>query len=563
MRRGRVARGRGGGTRRTRGRLELDYRSDLRQPSQVTAVVHVVRELGTMRAAIYCRLSKNRKGTKANVKEQERTCREFVEAQGWQLVAVYVDDGISASDKSEKPREQFPLLMDDLRAGLIDVIVATEFTRFYRRPRELEELLDPVDKFHYESELYTIDPRVHRWEINTAVGRAALRAAVNQAAEYSDYISEKVRTKARNRARDGRWHGGDPGYGFDYVPAVRDSEGYVIEDEQVLINEPQAATVREVVRRRLSGGRMHAICDDLNRRGVLTRDGRQWRQGNLHPILTKPAIAGLVYHPELPELVQANWGTSRVPCLSHPDATDCWGAIVSEHDWRKLQAELSKPGKRTNFVGARTALLTGYVYCGVDGCGKKLVASRDSTGKRVYVCKRDSHRQGCGKLKRLADPVDQLVTELVIATLEDSEFGIPVADDDEFGRLWEDKRALEDSLAQLAIDHYRLRVIGRPAFLAAHEALGADLAAVQRKLDRASTYRNVTQIPVGEVAQQEWDAHQDDLAWRRELIGMLIDRVVIKPSRHPREPFSAHFGARFDPDSVDVVPRKLAASRHD
>jgi hypothetical protein len=30
MRRGRVARGRGGGTRRTRGRLELDYRSDLR-----------------------------------------------------------------------------------------------------------------------------------------------------------------------------------------------------------------------------------------------------------------------------------------------------------------------------------------------------------------------------------------------------------------------------------------------------------------------------------------------------------------------------------------------------
>ena len=108
---------------------------------------------GIVRAAIYCRLSKNRKGKKANVKDQERDCRDFIEAQGWRLVGVYVDDGISASDKSDKPRGQFLNLMADLRAGVIDVIVASEFTRLYRRPRELEELLDPVDKFNFQDEL--------------------------------------------------------------------------------------------------------------------------------------------------------------------------------------------------------------------------------------------------------------------------------------------------------------------------------------------------------------------------------------------------------------------------
>jgi site-specific DNA recombinase len=77
-----------------------------------------------MRAAIYCRLSKNRKGKKANVHEQERDCRDFVESQGWQLVDVYTDDGIGASDKSRADRVQFPRLMADVRAGLIDVIVA-------------------------------------------------------------------------------------------------------------------------------------------------------------------------------------------------------------------------------------------------------------------------------------------------------------------------------------------------------------------------------------------------------------------------------------------------------
>jgi site-specific DNA recombinase len=496
-----------------------------------------------MRAAIYCRLSKNRKGKKANVHEQERDCRDFVASQGWQLVDVYADDGVGASDKSRADRIQFPRLMADVRAGLIDVIVATEFTRLYRRPRELEELLDPVDKFHYEVELYTIDPTIRRWDIRTGVGRAQLREAAKQAAEFSDYISEKVKTKAKHRAREGRWHGGGPGYGFDYIPAVRDGEGNVIQDEQVLINEAQAAVIREVVRRVIAEERIMAICRDLNNRGVRTRDGRHWRQGNLHPILSKPAIAGLVRHPELPELVKARWDP-----------------IISEADWRKLQAILTNPARRTNLVTTRTALLVGYVFCGIEGCGKKLTANRDSRGKRIYVCKRDTHRQGCGKLSRLAAPIDQLVTELVIATLEDSDFGIPVADDDEFARLDARKRELEHEIAQVAIDHYRLKVISRPAFLAAHDALEADLAAVQRQLDRTTTYRHVKEIPVGEMAQQEWDAHADDLAWRRELIGMLIEKVIVKPSRHRPVPFDEHFAARFDPDSVEIVPRKLQAS---
>ena len=498
---------------------------------------------GIVRAAIYCRLSKRSKGKKANVKDQERDFRAFIEAQGWRLVGVYVDDGISASDKSEKPRGQFLNLMADLRAGVIDVIVASEFTRLYRRPRELEELLDSVDKFNFQVELYTIDPAVRRWDIRTGVGRAQLREAAKQAAEYSDYISEKMRVKAKHRAREGRWHGGDPGYGFDYIPAVRDGEGNVVEDEQVLVNEERAAVVREVVRRVIANERVMAICNDLNRREIRTRDGRRWRQGNLYPILSKPAIAGLVRHPELPELVRARWD-----------------AIITDADWRRLQAVITNPGRRQNLVSGRTALLTGYVYCGLEDCGKKLVASRDQRGKRIYACKRDSHRQGCGKLKRLADPVDQLVTELVISTLEDSDFAIPVGDDDGFAERYDEKKELEDSLAQLAIDHYRLRVIGRPAFLAAHEALEADLAAVQRKLDRATTYRHVKEIPVGDVAQQEWDAHADDLPWRRELIGILINKVIIKPSRHPLVPYSSHFGARFDPDSVEIVPRKLQLS---
>jgi site-specific DNA recombinase len=514
-----------------------------------------------MRAAIYCRLSKNRKGKKANVKEQERDCRDFIDSQGWELVDVYPDDGISASDKSEKPREQFARMMADLRAGLIDVIVASEFTRLYRRPRELEELLDPIDKFRYNVDLYTVEDD-KRWNIHTASGRDELRGAVKQAAYFSDYIAEQVRKKARHRAADGRWHGGHPGYGFDYIPMMRDSEGYEVEPEQMSVNEEQAAVIRRVVWQVLRGGpsgRIGTICEELNRQGIKTRDGRRWRQGNLHPILVKPAIAGLVKHPDKPDLVRSLWGT-LVECSQHPGATDCFGAIISEHDWRKLQLILSQPGRTRNPV--TSALLTGYIYCGNPDCGKKLVATRDNRGKRVYACLRNSYRQGCNRIKRLADPIDQMVTEAIIATLEDADdWTIAIPEGDDFTALYAEKKRLEERQAQLAIDHYRLNLIDRVPYLAANEALVSDIAAIQRKLARATNYRHVNELPVGEVAQEEWHAHADDLAWRRELVGMLIEKIIVKPTQNRYTPVHSHFLARFDPDSVEIVPRRRQAVR--
>jgi hypothetical protein len=171
---------------------------------------------------------------------------------------------------------------------------------------------------------------------------------------------------------------------------------------------------------------------------------------------------------------------------------------------------------------------------------------------------KNSHRQGCGRIKRLAEPLDQLVSEAIIATLEDADdFTLPLPEGDDFANLDAEKRALEGRQAQLAIDHYRLDVIDRVPYLAANEALAADIAAIKRKLDRATTHRHVKEIPVGDIAQSEWDAHADDLAWRRELVGLVIERVIVKPSQSRQIARHPHFGVRFDPDSVELVPRKL------
>ena len=54
---------------------------------------------GSFRAAIYCRLSKDDDldGTSASIKNQQDTLEKFCEKQGWEVTAVYQDEGITVS----------------------------------------------------------------------------------------------------------------------------------------------------------------------------------------------------------------------------------------------------------------------------------------------------------------------------------------------------------------------------------------------------------------------------------------------------------------------------------
>lgn len=511
---------------------------------------------------IYCRLSVNRDGKAANVREQEADCREYADEHGLPIVGLYCDDGRSASDKSHARRDDFAQMVGDLKAGKFAGILASTLDRLYRRPRELEDILDPVEQFDCRVRIYTVDDE-KEWKLDTPSGRKELRDYVAAAAWYSDDVAAKVRKKARHRAREGRRNGGAAGYGFSVRNAIRDGQGNILEYEVVTFNEDQFPYVRDMFARVLeqnpARSSVRSICRDFNAEGIPTRDGKRWHTGSMHKILTNPAVAGLIRHPQLPELVRARWGTFVDSCGQHPGSTDCYGAIVSECDWRAVQGILSNPQRRTNMIGnIRTALLSGFIYCGK--CGQKLSATRDQRGKRVYVCRPTATRPGCGKVKRQADPIDKMVAEAVIAALEDAEnFTIPLDDDDDFGRLYAQKKELEDDQAQLAIDHYRLKRIGRVEYFAANDVLVADIAAVQRKLDRATSHRHLKEIPAGDLARPEWDAHGDDLAWRRELVGTLIDRVIVRPTGSGRPAFNKELGGRLDPDSVEIIPHQRAS----
>ncbi len=74
---------------------------------------------------------------------------------------------------------------------------------------------------------------------------------------------------------------------------------------------------------------------------------------------------------------------------------------------------------------------------------------------------------------------------------------------------------------------------------ARREALGARIADLRG-------HRALGGLPAGpEALRARWDG--SDLAWRREVVGLLVERAVINPGRRGLD--------KFDGSRVDIVPR--------
>ena len=93
----------------------------------------------TIRAAIYSRISRDRVGAGLGVERQEADCRALAAQHGWTVATVFQDNDLSAY--SGKPRPGYRRLLDQVRAGHIDVILAWHTDRLHRSMTELEEYI--------------------------------------------------------------------------------------------------------------------------------------------------------------------------------------------------------------------------------------------------------------------------------------------------------------------------------------------------------------------------------------------------------------------------------------
>lgn len=120
-------------------------------------------DTGTKRVCAYCRVSTDDVNQTSSYELQKNHYEDMIkEHQGWELVGIYADEGISGT--SLQHRDEFNQMIEDCKAGKIDLIVTKSVSRFARnivdciaKVRELANMRLQVGVFFETEHIYTLD----------------------------------------------------------------------------------------------------------------------------------------------------------------------------------------------------------------------------------------------------------------------------------------------------------------------------------------------------------------------------------------------------------------------
>ena len=473
----------------------------------------------SMKVAIYARLSKDTSGISENVDIQISECKAHARSMGYRIAGIFSDNDISASRYSHKPRPGYRTLLAAIEANQIEGIVITEMPRLYRRIDELLELIRLAEQTSLQH-IITIDES--GYDLSTGQGIHNAISSVNNAMLESRRTSDRQKRKIRARAREGAPHGGVRPYGYEVGwKALREGEAKVV-----------AWMVKQVI----AGETINGVLRQLNEAGIRTATGKTWHHTIVRQILTSPRIAGL---------------------RSHNGATypGNFPAIISLSDWELLQLALTRL-HRTWSGGVqqgRRYLLTGLVYCG--NCDQPMHGGnhkgwRDKEPRPRYRCddRPGATRPSCGRVTRLAAPVDILVTEAVLYALDTTDLSEILQRDSkkdtkpllqQYQKLQRRKRDL--------VDDYASGLLARTELAQAKATVERQIEQVQAELARLQPQHALGLIPAGQTMREAWE--NGSLAWRQTLLSLLIERVVIKPTG---QTYGRYHGYRFSSESVEI-----------
>ncbi|MDP9388176.1 MAG: recombinase family protein [Actinomycetota bacterium] len=462
------------------------------------------------RAAIYCRISDDREGGALGVKRQEQDCRALADRKGWPVAEVFIDNDVSAYSGTIRPA--YRRMLAGIKDGDIDAVVVWHLDRLHRAPKELEEFFEVCDAAGVK-DLASVTGDV---DLSTYDGRFMARILGAVARKESDDKSRRTRRKHLELAEAGAAVGGGRPFGY--------------EDDRVTVRPDEAELIREAARRVLAGDSIRGICADWNDRGIAAVRGGKWTQTSLRRLLLSHRIAGLRSHGK-----------------DGPVAPAVWPAILDKRTHERVRAMLLNPSRQaTAGFGARSYLLTGFLVCG--RCGTRLIARPKETHRRSYVCASGPGRGGCGGVRIVADPLEELIVEMVLTAIDSPELASAMqmsTEGAEQDRAVDDLAVIDAKLGELA-EMWAAGEIGRAEWLTARKPLEARQEAARRALSRQ---RGTTALDgfLGRpgALRQAWDGL--GLERRRAIIATVVDRVNIGPAKRGFN--------RFDPARVEVVWR--------
>ena len=193
---------------------------------------------GSFRAAIYCRLSKDDDldGESASIANQRDMLEKYCEKQGWEVVAVYQDDGYTGLNME---RPDLKRMLKAIERRQINLVITKDLSRLGRNYLQTGTLIE--DFFPRHGVRYiAMNDGIDTMRENNDI--APFKNILNEM--YSKDISKKVHSSYLLKAQQGQFTGCIAPFGYQKDPEDKN---------HLLVDEETAPIVRQIFRWALEG----------------------------------------------------------------------------------------------------------------------------------------------------------------------------------------------------------------------------------------------------------------------------------------------------------------------
>ena len=363
-----------------------------------------------VKVAAYARISNDKVSQETSLSEQiDYYTRLIVLNPSWEFAGIYYDDGISGTTTTQ--RKGFTAMIENAKAGLIDIILVKSVSRFARNIidllTEVRELRKLGVEIYFESqEMSSLDMK----------SDMMITMYAEYAEEEAISVSENVKWRVEKNKRDGIYH----------LP-VNQMLGYRYDENgDIYIYEEEAKIIRLIYDMYAKGEGSSNIAKFLTNKKYKNRKGdTMWYANSVRNILrnekyvgdylfTKSYVESPLTHKKM-----LNYGDKEQMLVSngHP-------AIVDRDLWDKVQSLMDEKAKHFNVRSHRDdnydpvknfTTFTGFIKCPY--CGKNYVTKLNHyngrPSNRHLQCSSNRASKRCSSENYPVDAFEKLIRELI------------------------------------------------------------------------------------------------------------------------------------------------------
>lgn len=301
-----------------------------------------------VKVAAYARVSSDKDAMLHSLSSQVSYFSKMIQSHdSWKYVGVYSDEGMTGTKSN---RQGFIKMIEDAKAGKIDIIVTKSLSRFARNTvdclktiREMKNI--NVDIFFEEQNIHTLSSN----------GEFLISLLAGYAQEESRQCSENTLWRVRKNFKEGKPYGGSS------------MLGYKLEKGKFTVVPEEAELIRRIYDLYLAGNGFCKIARILSNEGIRSYTGKTWNKTTIGEILSNITYTGSLHlqktyrENHITKKTKRNKGEKPLYIVENNHE-----AIISEDIFEEVQRIRKRKSEGKN--GQRKG--PAYPFTGLISCGE-------------------------------------------------------------------------------------------------------------------------------------------------------------------------------------------------